>query len=169
MYFITHSIGIRKVSRCSRILIAVILAFCASSVCRAEIDCIQFILPDGQTETVMLSSRPKLVLDSELISITYGDTNISIPLEDGLKIRYVDSQLTEVETVSSQRVYFSISELGIACHGLSSDEPVSLYSGNGTLLKVVMSDGQGDALISLPETGTYIIRAGQNSFKFLIR
>lgn len=168
MYFITHSIGIRKVSRCSRILIAVILAFCASSVCRAEIDCIQFILPDGQTETVMLSSRPKLVLDSELISITYGDTNISIPLEDGLKIRYVDSQLTEVETVS-KRVYFSISELGIACHGLSSDEPVSLYSGNGTLLKVVMSDGQGDALISLPETGTYIIRAGQNSFKFLIR
>lgn len=118
----------------------------------AETDCIQISLSNGETETIMLSSRPKLIFDSLQISVIYDGKTISIPLEDGLKVRHMDSSQTDVEGISSQGIYFSISDDGISCHGLSCDESVNLFSGNGTLLQTVKSDAFGNASINLPET-----------------
>lgn len=141
----------------------------ACTVCRAETDCIQISLSNGETETIMLSSRPKLIMDSIQISVIYDRKTILIPLEDGLKVRHMDSSQTDVERISSQDFYFSISDDGISCHGLSCDESVNLFSGNGTLLQTVKSDAFGNASIYLPENGQYIIQAGEKTFKFFIK
>lgn len=141
----------------------------ASTICRAETDCIQITLANGETETIMLSSKPKLIFDSLRISVIYDGKTISIPLEDGLKVHHMDSSQTDVEGISSQGIYFSISDDGISCHGLSCDESVNLFSGNGTLLKTVKSDAFGNASINLPESGQYIIQAGEKTFKFFIK
>lgn len=140
----------------------------ASTICRAETDCIQITLANGETETIMLSSRPKLIFDSLQISVIYDGKTISIPLEDGLKVRHMDSSQTDVEIIS-QGFYFSILDDGISCHGLSCDESVNLFSGNGTLLQTVKSDAFGNASINLPESGQYIIQAGEKTFKFFIK
>lgn len=141
----------------------------ACAVCMAETDCIQISLSNGETETIMLSSKPKLIMDSIQISVIYDGKTISIPLEDGLKVRHMDSSQTDVEGISSQGIYFSISDDGISCHGLSCDESVNLFSGNGTLLQTVKSDAFGNASINLPESGQYIIQAGGKTFKFFIK
>lgn len=140
----------------------------ASTICRAETDCIQITLANGETETIMLSSKPKLIFDSLRISVIYDGKTISIPLEDGLKVRHMDSSQTDVEIIS-QGFYFSILDDGISCHGLSCDESVNLFSGNGTLLQTVKSDAFGNAPINLPESGQYIIQAGEKTFKFFIK
>ncbi len=140
----------------------------ASTICRAETDCIQITLANGETETIMLSSKPKLIFDSLQISVIYDGKTISIPLEDGLKVRHMDSSQTDVEIIS-QGFYFSILDDGISCHGLSCDESVNLFSGNGTLLQTVKSDAFGNASINLPESGQYIIQAGEKTFKFFIK
>lgn len=140
----------------------------ASTICRAETDCIQITLANGETETIMLSSKPKLIFDSLRISVIYDGKTISIPLEDGLKVRHMDSSQTDVEIIS-QGFYFSILDDGISCHGLSCDESVNLFSGNGTLLQTVKSDAFGNASINLPESGQYIIQAGEKTFKFFIK
>lgn len=141
----------------------------ASTICRAETDCIQITLANGETETIMLSSKPKLIFDSLRISVIYDGKTISIPLEDGLKVHHMDSSQTDVEGISSQGIFFSISDDGISCHGLSCDESVNLFSGNGTLLQTVKSDAFGNASINLPESGQYIIQAGEKTFKFFIK
>lgn len=141
----------------------------ASTICRAETDCIQITLANGETETIMLSSKPKLIFDSLRISVIYDGKTISIPLEDGLKVHHMDSSQTDVEVISSQGIYFSISDDGISCHGLSCDESVNLFSGNGALLQTVKSDAFGNASIILPESGQYIIQAGEKTFKFFIK
>lgn len=141
----------------------------ACTICRAETDCIQITLANGETETIMLSSRPKLIMDSIQISVIYDGKTITIPLEDGLKVRHTDSSQTEVEKISSQSVYFSISDDGISCHGLSHDESVSLFSGNGALLKTIKSDASGNVSVPLPDSGLYIIRTGEKSFKFFVK
>lgn len=140
----------------------------ASTICRAETDCIQITLANGETETIMLSSKPKLIFDSLRISVIYDGKTISIPLEDGLKVYHMDSSQTDVEIIS-QGFYFSILDDGISCHGLSCDESVNLFSGNGTLLQTVKSDAFGNASINLPESGQYIIQAGEKTFKFFIK
>lgn len=140
----------------------------ASTICRAETDCIQITLANGETETIMLSSKPKLIFDSLQISVIYDGKTISIPLEDGLKVRHMDSSQTDVEIIR-QGFYFSILDDGISCHGLSCDESVNLFSGNGTLLQTVKSDAFGNVSINLPESGQYIIQAGEKTFKFFIK
>ena len=150
-----------------------LLVFCfvllACTICRAETDCIQITLANGETETIMLSSKPKLIFDSQQISVIYDGKTISIPLEDGLTVSHKDSKQTDVEEINCQGVYFSISDDGISCYGLSRDESMSLFCGNGTLLKIIEPDASGNASVSLPDSGLYIIRAGEKSFKFYIK
>lgn len=170
MFCITRLSGLRKTGKCRRCLRVVALScllLSTSALCRAEIDCIQFILPDGMIETILLSSRPKVRMESTLVAVVYGDKEISIPLEDGLKVRLSDSQQTRVETVISQTVYFSVSESGIACHGLLENESVHLFDAGGATVCSAESDELGDAFIPLPEpVGLYVIVAGNYSFKF---
>ncbi len=108
-------------------------------------------------------------MDSIHISVIYDRKTILIPLEDGLKVRHMDSSQTDVERISSQDFYFSISDDGISCHSLSCDESVNLFSINGTLMQTVKSDAFGNASIYLPENGQYIIQAGEKTFKFFIK
>lgn len=117
----------------------------------------------------MLSSKPKLIMDSIQISVIYDRKTILIPLEDGLKVRHMDSSQTDVDRISRQDFYFSISDDGISCHGLSCDESVNLFSGNGTLLQTVKSDAFGNVSVPLPDSGLYIIRTGEKSFKFFVK
>lgn len=152
-----------------RLLAFICLVLLACTICRAETDCIQITLANGETETIMLSSRPKLIFDPVQISVIYDDQTISIPLEDGLKVRHMDSSQTAVEEISGQSVYFSISDDGISCHGLSRDESVSLFSGNGTLLQIIESNVSGNVSLSFPESGLYIIKTGEKSFKFFVK
>lgn len=152
-----------------RLLAFSCLVLLICTICKAETDCIQITLANGETETIMLSSRPKLIFDSQQISVVYEGKTITIPLGDGLKVRHMDSSQTDVEEISGQGVYFYISDDGISCHNLSRDESVSLFSGNGTLLQTIEPDASGNVSLSLPESGLYIIRAGEKSFKFFIR
>ena len=162
--------GIRKTGKCRRCLRVVALScllLSTSALCRAEIDCIRFTLPEGNTEVILLSSRPKVRMDSTLIAVVYDDKEISIPLENGLNVRLSDSQQTRVETVIGQTVCFSVSESEIVCHGLPENESVHLFDAGGAAVCSAESDGLGNASIPLPEQdGLYVIVAGNYSFKF---
>lgn len=173
MFRITRLFGIGKTSkrcRCLRVVVLSCVLLSTSVLCRAEIDCIQLTLPEGVTETILLSSRPKVRMDSTLIAVVYDDNEISIPLENGLKVRLLDSQQTRVKTAISQTAYFTVSESGIACHGLPERETVRLFNAGGAVVCTADADELGNVFLPLPALeGFYVMVAGNYSFKFYIK
>lgn len=154
-----------------RYIIALCALFAALAV-RAEISekALLVSMKNGNETEFKFSSTPVATFDGAEMKITAdnGASVVTMPVADVEKMTIVDTE-SGVTEVAANRATFIIRDSEILGTGFNPNTGVTLYSIAGALLQHTSADESGSFSISIPDgaKGTYIVKAGDRSFKFI--
>ena len=102
------------------------------------------------------------------IATDQGAAVVTMPMADVEKMTVIDD-LSGVAEVSANRVSFVIGDSEIQGSGFDPATAAVLYSLDGMLLDRCAADDNGCFMLTIPVgvNGTYIVKAGDRSFKFI--
>lgn len=118
---------------------------------------------DGTKTSFQLSLDPRLSFTSEALVLTCGDSRVEYPLDTFAKFSYTDDDETAVREFGSSFSFDGDSGEGRIAPGAR----VLIYNVSGTLLSETVADADGRFRLSFPGSGLYIVRAGNQTFKYL--
>lgn len=155
-----------------RYIIAIWALFMALAV-RAEISekALLVNMKNGNETEFKFSSTPVATFDGAEMKITAdnGSTVVTMPVADVEKMTIVDTESGVTEIAAANRATFIIRDSEILGAGFDPNTGVTLYSLAGVLLAQTAADDNGCFSLTVPDgaKGTYIVKAGDRSFKFI--
>ena len=127
-------------------------------------------LMDGTKVYHDLTDMPETTFQNSTLFLKTDKVSISYPLEKVKRYTYEGSfPKVGIQPVRSGEVRFSQGANEMRFDGLPAGTPLKLYSPDGRLLAVQTAAEGQPAVMSLKgrPTGTYIVKAGDASYKFL--
>lgn len=103
------------------------------------------------------------------ISSDQGAATVTMPMADVEKMTVIDDESGLDQVTASDRASFVIGDSEILGAGFAPQTIAALYSLDGILLERRAADGNGCFSLPIPAgaKGTYIVKAGDRSFKFI--
>lgn len=128
-------------------------------------------LNDGTKVYHDLADEPVTTFENGALYINSAKVSISYPIERVLRYTY-EGVMTSISspTVRSGEIHFSQGEDEMKFDGIPAGTRLEVYSSDGRLLSVQYAPESGHtAVVSLKSfpAGTYILKAGDASYKFL--
>lgn len=127
-------------------------------------------LADGTTVSHDLTDEPETTFQDGALFLKTDKVTVSYPLDKVLRYTYEgEFPKVGIQPVRSGEVRFSQGADEMRFDGLPAGTTLELYSPDGRLLAVQTAAEGQPAVISLKgrPTGTYIVKAGDASYKFL--
>lgn len=134
------------------------------------------------THTLILTKKSGETVEykfSEEPAATFSDTDMNITLAlTGQKVSYPMAEVASLtvtprilgaeDAVATSGTSFTFDAGCIRCAGLAPGSPVALYTIGGTLVFSSQADIDGEATVAVSSlsAGTYVVSAGNESFKF---
>lgn len=119
-----------------------------------------------------LEEQPRTTFEGSQLVITTSKTTVFYQLENVLRYTY-EGTMTAIDGPSLKpgEIRFLQGEDKMSFDGLPDGLDISVYSLDGKLLKTLKSHGGEQTVISLAgyPTGTYIVKVGDATYKFLKR
>ena len=145
-------------------LLAACCLFSASAMAKNE-NAVVLKLASGEIVSFSFDECTKITFSATDIVITTGETSVNYPME-GLKITF--GQLptsTAIQETQTAKTQFSIAGANVNATGLNAGQVVNVFSINGTKVATVKADAEGNAIVSLPSKGAYIVNTGKITYK----
>ncbi len=117
-----------------------------------------------------LTDMPETTFENGTLFLRTDKVSISYPLEQVMRYTYEGPRpVVGIQTVKAGEVRFSQSQDGMKFEGLPAGTLLQLYAPDGKLLSTQTAYEGLPAEVSLKNmpTGTYIVKAGDASYKFL--
>ena len=119
-----------------------------------------------------LEEQPRTTFEGSQLVITTSKTTVFYQLENVLRYTY-EGMVTAIDgpRLKPGEIRFLQGEDKMSFDGLPDGLDISVYSLDGKLLKTLKSHGGEQTVISLAgyPTGTYIVKVGDATYKFLKR
>lgn len=142
-----------------QILITALL-FSASAATAAE-TALKIELKDGHREAYVLSSRPSVTFEGELIKITTADASASFARSEVAAITFGDNVTNAVSQIEDKTRVLSYINSELNAPG----SMIEVYAVDGTLVASAYESLTTTGL----STGIYIVRAGAQTLKIAIK
>lgn len=125
---------------------------------------------NGEEISFLIGNNPVAVPEASTLHITSSDNDITVNYDDIQKF-YFNGVTGINEIISTAKTAFQLTGNEITATGMKAGSDMCIYSLNGTLVATAKASDNGIGVISISELakGSYIIKAGNNSFKFLKR
>ena len=124
----------------------------------------------GETE-FKFSATPVATFEGADMKITtdQGAAIVTMPMADVEKMTIIDDASGVTEVSAADRASFTIGDSAILGAGFAPATVAALYSLDGMLLAHCTADDNGCFSLAIPAgaKGTYIVKAGNRSFKFI--
>ena len=128
-------------------------------------------LTDGTTVRHDLTDEPVTTFSGGALFLNTTSTTISYPLENVKRYTYVGVADTPMSIVRPGEIRFAQGNDRMTFDGLPEGAVLNVYSSDGKLLQTLTAHSGQTTLISLASqpAGTYIIKTGDATYKFLKR
>lgn len=123
--------------------------------------------PAGQETVFLLSSNPKVTMETDGSLLVTTDTQ-SISLEASTyRLEFIDSNAS-VKSIEGPAPVFNVSSDYLEASNLEAGCPVMIYDMQGRLVKSASADQNGSLYLSLSDLlkGIYVVNSNMNKFKF---
>lgn len=121
---------------------------------------------EGNETVFVLADKPLVSFSQEAIIVVAGEKRVEYPLSDYRKfsIAGVASSIGSEQLAASPTFRF---DGGIVAEGLVPGTQVMVYNINGMMAGSGTADADGRASVSINGSGTFVVKAGNKSFKFI--
>ncbi len=128
-------------------------------------------LANGQKVYHDLTDEPVTTFDEDALYLNSATTTISYPLSQVLRYTYTGIEGVPTSVVRPGEIRFAQGNDQMTFDGLPDGMRINVYSPDGKLLQTLTAHNGQTTLISLvgQPAGTYIIQAGDATYKFLKR
>ena len=155
-------------------IIATILVFVGALIfVKAEVQRLVVWQKSGGKVYFDLTDEPETTFEEGRLVIKTSKTTISYPLTDVLRYTYEGGTITDVGEAATRpgEVRYMQNENAMAFEGLPAGTTLEVYSLDGVKVTTVKAVEGRRTTVSLANqpAGTYIIKAGDTSFKFMKR
>ena len=127
----------------------------------------------GQKVYFKLTEEPETTFEGGNLVIRTSRTTVSYPLTNVLRYTYEGGTITDVGDVKMRpgEVRFLQNAEQMAFDGLQDGTILEVYTLDGVKIKTVKAQGGQRTVVSLADqvAGTYIVKAGEATYKFLKR
>ena len=136
----------------------------------AEKPCLITVTADGKETAYVLTSvqRIEFAENNTMTAIMKGETPDVVT--DIVRLSFEARNLSKVKTISTSfmAVFPNPVKTMLTVTGADAGSKIGLYSVNGTLLKSILAqDKPTDIDVSSLESGTYFLRSGTKTIKFI--
>lgn len=128
-------------------------------------------LANGQKVYHNLTDEPVTTFDEDALYLNSATTTISYPLSQVLRYTYTGIEGVPTSVVRPGEIRFAQGSDQMTFDGLPDGLRLDVYSPDGKLLQTLTAHDGQTTLISLmgQPAGTYIIKAGDATYKFMKR
>lgn len=127
----------------------------------------------GQKVYFDLTEEPETTFEDGNLVIRTSRTTVSYPLTNVLRYTYEGGTITDVGDVKMRpgEVRFLQNAEQMAFDGLQDGTILEVYTLDGVKIKTVKAQGGQRTVVSLADqaAGTYIVKAGEATYKFMKR
>ena len=127
----------------------------------------------GQKVYFDLTEEPETTFEDGNLVIRSSRTTVSYPLTNVLRYTYEGGTITDVGDVKMRpgEVRFLQNAEQMAFDGLQDGTILEVYTLDGVKIKTVKAQGGQRTVVSLADqaAGTYIVKAGEATYKFMKR
>ena len=127
----------------------------------------------GQKVYFDLNEEPETTFEDGNLVIRSSRTTVSYPLTNVLRYTYEGGTITDVGDVKMRpgEVRFLQNAEQMAFDGLQDGTILEVYTLDGVKIKTVKAQGGQRTVVSLADqaAGTYIVKAGEATYKFMKR
>ena len=127
----------------------------------------------GQKVYFDLNEEPETTFEDGNLVIRSSRTTVSYPLTNVLRYTYEGGTITDVGDVKMRpgEVRFLQNAEKMAFDGLQDGTILEVYTLDGVKIKTVKAQGGQRTVVSLADqaAGTYIVKAGEATYKFMKR
>ena len=127
----------------------------------------------GQKVYFDLNEEPETTFEDGNLVIRSSRTTVSYPLTSVLRYTYEGGTITDVGDVKMRpgEVRFLQNAEQMAFEGLQDGTILEVYTLDGVKIKTVKAQGGQRTVVSLADqaAGTYIVKAGEATYKFMKR
>lgn len=126
---------------------------------------------DGTKVAYILEDKPKVTFTETDLVITSNGIEVNYSLENMLRFTYEDFSQTDIINIKNEETSFRLNGEMLLFPSLKSNNTVSVYSANGTLVfkKTVRQNGEYSFPISNLNTGVYMVNVNGLTYKIVKR
>lgn len=127
-------------------------------------------LKDGKNVSYALADYPRVVTDGNVVKLIVKGVTVEYPLENVAKF-FLGSELSSIKLLTVESGVFSQTASGLSLLGFTAGAVVKIFSANGSIVKNLAIDPNGQLVISLAQypSGVYIVKVEGETFKFIKR
>ena len=144
-------------------LLAACCLFSASAMAKNE-NAVVLKLASGEIVSFSFDECTKITYSGNDMVITTGETSVSYSMDE-LKWTFEEVQATAIQETQTAKTQFSIAGANVNATGLNAGQVVNVFSVNGTKVATAKADAEGNATVSLPSKGAYIVNTGKITYK----
>ena len=144
-------------------LLAACCLFSASAMAKNE-NAVVLKRASGEIVSFSFDECTKITYSGNDMVITTGETSVSYSMDE-LKCTFEEVQATAIQETQTAKTQFSIAGANVNATGLNAGQVVNVFSVNGTKVATVKADAEGNATVSLPSKGAYIVNTGKITYK----
>ncbi len=156
----------REKTRMKKVLLSFLLPLLAVTS-RAE-QALVVYTSEGRAAVFVLSGEPRITCSAEEVTVVSDGESVSYALSALDRFALEDVDLTGIAQEPTASPVFRVGADGLRCEGLAPGQRVQVYDLGGRLVRQSVANVDGS--VSLPMSrGTYVIKAGNQTFKTLKR
>ena len=144
-------------------LLAMCCLFSASAMAKNE-NAVVLKLASGEVVSFSFDECTKITYSGNDMVITTGETSVSYSMDE-LTCTFDEVQTTAIEETQTAKTEFAIKGGNVSTTGLNAGQVVNVFSANGTKVATIKADAEGNATVSLPGKGAYIVNTGKITYK----
>lgn len=152
----------------NKLLLTIIMLMCLQKIFAQQL-IIETI--DGETQTIALTSQPKITIKNGELIIASDESEISLPVQSVSKYTFSQVDDSGIKQIENTEAPFSMSDNRIIFNSSQSSRNVMFYSVGGVLLRsFTIRPGSGGYFdISSLVPGVYIVRVNDITVKIVKR
>ncbi|MDE6652859.1 MAG: hypothetical protein K2K37_00520 [Muribaculaceae bacterium] len=152
-----------------RKLLAAALAVCAVSTWGApgDINALRIHCRSGENVTILLDDDPLVRFENLDLVIATDKNVLNFPSAEAEKLTYVSADPGGISSTVLPDALFTFGEESLKIANLATDTSVAIYTVDGKLISSAITDGHGNATLTLPgqSASVYIVQTPSVSFK----
>lgn len=168
---VTRLFCIKALSMKTTLCIMMLSLFSIVAVAQETINSLVVWAKDGTKVAYILEDKPKVTFTETDLVITSNGIEVNYSLENMLRFTYEDFSQTDIINIKNEETSFRLNGEMLLFPSLKSNNTVSVYSANGTLVfkKTVRQNGEYSFPISNLNTGVYMVNVNGLTYKIVKR
>ncbi len=124
-----------------------------------------------KTVTFTVGEEPTAYINDADVVIRSNNVEVRYPISNGVTFKIVKQESSNVKGSRTYKTQFNINNGILCCRGLQAGETISLYSVNGTMLKIAQANENGESSIELNhhKNTMIIVKTKTKNFKIITR